>query len=410
MSGHELEQLGDALDALASMELGALSRSGMQALVVGLESARARLEAVSATVLAAFDANGDWVGEAAYSAAAWIKSHTGTTRADAGSRLRLANRLRMMPLTAAAFAAGEVTEAHVRLMARCVGPRTLEAFGAAESFLLGEARRLDADSFLKVVEHWINVVDPNGPPPRTERPDELFASETLEGRVVGKFTLSHESGIAFLEALRSKTDELFHRDKRLREVDPTDPLLDSTAAERRARALLELVEKGFAASDPQRRQAGATVIIDERTLGGIDAGPDAVHETVYGSVVPLQLLNMWLCDSYVSRLIMSAEGVPLDMGREVRTATREQRRALRARDGGCAVPGCDCTANWADAHHIEWWQRGGATDLVNLVNLCRHHHRRVHAGELVVRMIDGLPRFFLPDGTELREPERAAAA
>ena len=410
MPGNELEELGSAIDALAAMDIGALGRSTMQSLVVGLESARTRLDAVSASVLAAFDANGDWIGEAAYSAAAWVKAHTGTTRADAGSRVRLANRLRMMPLTAAAFAAGEVTEAHVRLMARCVGPRTREAFGAAESFLLGEARTCDADSFMKIVEHWIDVVDPNGPPPRAERPDELFASETLEGRVVGKFNLSRETGITFLEALRSKTDELFHRDKKLREVDPTDPLLDSSPANRRARALLELMEKGFAASDPQRRQAGATVIIDERTLAGIDAGPDAVHETVYGSIVPLGLLNTWLCDSHVSRLVMSAEGVPLDMGREVRTATREQRRALRARDGGCAVPGCDCTASWADAHHIEWWHRGGPTDLENLVNTCRYHHRRIHAGELVVRMIDGLPGFFLPDGTELREPERAATA
>jgi hypothetical protein len=375
-----------------------------------LETARARFEAVSAKVLAAFDANGDWIGEAAYSAAAWVKAHTGTTRADAGSRVWLANRLRMMPLTAAAFAAGEVTEAHVRLLARCLGPRTRDAFAAAESYLLAEARRLDADGFLKVIEHWLDLADPNGPPPRAERPDELYASETLGGRVVGKFDLSRESGLPFLEAMRSKTDELFHRDKRLREVDPTDPLLDSTAAERRARALLELVEKGFAATDPQRRQAGATVIIDERTLAGVDAGLDAIHETLYGSIVPMGLLNLWLCDSHVSRLVMSAESVPLDMGREVRTATREQRRALRARDGGCAVPGCDCSANWADAHHIEWWHRGGPTDLENLVNVCRHHHRRIHAGELEVRMVDGLPRFYLPDGTVLREPERAAPA
>jgi hypothetical protein len=410
MSGHELEQLGDALDALASMELGGLSRSGRQALVVGMESARTRLEALSAKVLAAFDENGDWIGEAAYSAAAWLKARTGTTRADAGSRVWLAGRLRMMPLAAAAFAAGEVTPAHVRLLARCLGPRTRSAFVDAEELLVAEARRLDADTFLKVVEHWIELADRNGPPPRPERPDELFASETIGGRVVGKFNLSRESGIPFLEALRSKTDELFHRDKRMREVDPTDPGLDSAPAERRARALLELVEKGFAATDPLRRQAGATVIIDERTLAGHDAGLDAVHETIYGSVVPLELLNMWPCDSDVSRLVMSAEGVPLDLGREVRTASREQRRALRARDGGCAMPGCDCTANWADAHHIVWWQRGGPTDMDNLVNLCRPHHRRVHAGEIVVRMVDGRPHFYLPDGTELREPERAPTA
>ena len=410
MSGNELERLDDALDALASMELGTLSRTGMQSLVVGMETARTRLEALSARLLAVFDANGDWIGEGAYSAAAWVKAHTGTSRADAGSRVWVAGRLRMMPLAAEAFAAGEISAAHVRLLARCLGPRTRDAFAASEEVLVAEARRLDADRFLTIVEHWIDLADPSGPPPGSERPDELFASETLGGRVVGKFNLSRESGIPFLEALRSKNDELFHRDKRMREADPTDRGLDSTAAERRARALLELIEKGFAASDPLRRQAGATVIIDERTLAGVDAGLDAVHSTLYGSIVPLGLLNTWLCDSDVSRLVMSAEGVPLDMGREVRTATREQRRALKARDRGCAVPGCDCSANWADAHHIVWWHRGGSTDMDNLVLLCRPHHRRVHAGELEVRIIDGLPRFYLPDGTELREPARATAA
>jgi hypothetical protein len=409
MSGNELAQLGDALDAVASIELGSLSRSGMRTLVLGMESARTRFEAVSAKVLAAFDANGDWTGEAARSAASWLKAHTGTARVDAGSRVWLAGRLRLMPLAAGALDAGEITMAHVRLLARGLGPRTRAAFAEADGHLLDEARRLDADRFAKVIEHWIDVVDPNGPPPRSERPDELYASETLSGRVVGRFDLSRETGIAFLEALRAKTDELLHRDKKLREVDPTDKGFDSTPANRRARALLELMEKGFAAGDPVRRQAAATLIIDERTLAGFDAGPDAVHETMFGSVVPLGLLHTWLCDSDVGRLVMSAEGVPLEMGRLVRTATPAQRRALMARDRGCAFPGCDCSGNFTDAHHIEWWERGGKTDLENLVGLCRYHHRRVHAGEITVRMIDGLPHFFLPDGTELREPERAAA-
>jgi hypothetical protein len=409
MSGNELEQLGDALDALASMELGALGRSSMQRLVLGLESARTRLESVSATVLAAFDANGDWAGETAQSAAAWVKSRTGTTRVDAVSRLRLANRLRLMPVAAAAFAAGEITEAHVRLLSRCLGPRTREALAEAEAGLVDHARSLDADRFAKVIEHWLSFADPDGAEPRRERPDELFASETIGGRVVGKFNLSRETGLGLLESLRSKTDELFHRDRRLREVDPTDPLLDMSTAERRARALIELIDKGFSVSDPLRRQPGLTVIVDERTLAGVDAGLDARHETMYGSIVPMGLLNTLLCDCGVSRLVMSAEGVPLDLGREVRTATRQQRAALRARDGGCAVPGCDCTPNWCDAHHIVWWHRGGKTDLENLVYTCRHHHRRIHNGLLEVRMVDGLPRFWLPDGTELREPERATA-
>ncbi|MEW6154113.1 MAG: hypothetical protein AB1673_09035 [Actinomycetota bacterium] len=39
----------------------------------------------------------------------------------------------------------------------------------------------------------------------------------------------------------------------------------------------------------------------------------------------------------------------------------------------------------------------------------RHHHRRVHAGALEIRMIGGLPRVFLADGTEVRHPRGAKA-
>ncbi len=135
-----------------------------------------------------------------------------------------------------------------------------------------------------------------------------------------------------------------------------------------------------------------TVLVDEKTLAGIEAPLDdstVVRETLYGSDVPQELLDLWACDCSVSRLVITANGVPLDLGREVRTANREQRRALKGRDRGCAVPGCDCSPNWCDAHHIVWWTRGGTTDLENLVMTCRHHHRRIHAGELLVKMIDG---------------------
>jgi HNH endonuclease len=50
------------------------------------------------------------------------------------------------------------------------------------------------------------------------------------------------------------------------------------------------------------------------------------------------------------------------------------------RDGGCAVPGCDRPLAWCEAHHLRHWLHGGATDLANLVLLCRAHHRAVHEG------------------------------
>jgi phage tail tape-measure protein len=57
-----------------------------------------------------------------------------------------------------------------------------------------------------------------------------------------------------------------------------------------------------------------------------------------------------------------------------------------------------------DAHHVVAWENGGATDLANMVLVCRHHHRLLHEGGYTAALVDNRPRFFRPDGTPLRPP------
>ena len=80
----------------------------------------------------------------------------------------------------------------------------------------------------------------------------------------------------------------------------------------------------------------------------------------------------------------------LDIGRESRTPTAAQRRAVVARDRHCQYPDCRAPAHWCDVHHIVEWDDGGPTDLVNLVLLCRRHHVAVHEGrKRLIRNPDG---------------------
>ncbi len=58
MSKHALQALDEAIDAVASIELKSLDRSARQAVVLRLETARTRLDAVSARALGCFDFNG----------------------------------------------------------------------------------------------------------------------------------------------------------------------------------------------------------------------------------------------------------------------------------------------------------------------------------------------------------------
>jgi hypothetical protein len=103
------------------------------------------------------------------------------------------------------------------------------------------------------------------------------------------------------------------------------------------------------------------------------------------------------CDCGVVPVVMNGSSVPLDVGRTRRLVTPKQRVALNARDGGCTFPNCGRPARWSDAHHITSWLDGGATDLNNLVLLCRRHHRIIHHSEWMVRIRnDGLPEFIPP--------------
>jgi hypothetical protein len=86
-----------------------------------------------------------------------------------------------------------------------------------------------------------------------------------------------------------------------------------------------------------------------------------------------------LCDANL-QLLVHQDGVPLWMGNELRSANRQQRRALRFRAGGrggCEFPGCPQT-RFLDAHHVQHHACGGCTDPANLVLLCSWHHRQVH--------------------------------
>jgi hypothetical protein len=52
---------------------------------------------------------------------------------------------------------------------------------------------------------------------------------------------------------------------------------------------------------------------------------------------------------------------------------------------------------------VVWWERGGRTDLDNLVLVCTFHHKLVHEyGWSLRRDTDGPVEWFHPDGTRYR--------
>jgi Domain of unknown function (DUF222)/HNH endonuclease len=115
-----------------------------------------------------------------------------------------------------------------------------------------------------------------------------------------------------------------------------------------------------------------------------------------GSFLPHSTLRQLACDCELIPMVLGTKSLPLDVGRKYRLVKPQQRRALIARDRGCAFPGCCMPARWTDAHHIRHWIDGGSTDMANLVLLCRRHHRLLHHSEWEVTIRNGLPEFTPP--------------
>jgi hypothetical protein len=177
---------------------------------------------------------------------------------------------------------------------------------------------------------------------------------------------------------------------------------------RRADALVAICERttlGHHAAAPRRSpgatetevSAGPPTLVVHATLDALRHGVGSA-EVEGGPVVDVQTARRLGCDGRFQVVVEDESGNPFRLGRTRREPTAAMVRALRYRDRECRFPGCGAT-RFTNAHHIEWWSRGGSTDLENLLLLCSFHHRLVHErGWGVKRRFDGEVRWFRPDG------------
>lgn len=413
MFGPTIEALRETVDGLQAevraVEGVELDWSVVADELVALEREHERVGHLIGLLVSDLEARDAHVRDGARSMATWLTQRTGQRRSITGSRCALAKKLRSMPVTDAAVGAGRLTASHAQVLGRCLNQRTAEVFAEQEPMLVEVAETLSADALAHFVEAWLRLHDPDGPEPGTEGRDDVFhLSQTLEGRLKGTFDLGGEAAIRAKAVLDEAVTQLRREDKAARDVDPTDPRAGQTMSRRRARAFRRILDRAAASPrNPARREPLLVVHTNLPTLAGT-ASPDewmAQVEMQWRSPIPAPWLERWACDCSVARMVVDAEGMPLDHGRSVRTATAAQRRALVARDGPtCAVPGCDVPAGWTQAHHVTPWKPDGLSDVDNFMLGCEFHHHRIHAGDLIVHMCEGRPRFFLPDGRELVDP------
>ncbi len=141
------------------------------------------------------------------------------------------------------------------------------------------------------------------------------------------------------------------------------------------------------------------VVVDWETFSR-GAHDDSTRETANGNPLAPESVSRLACDAVVQRVVLDARGVPVNVGRQYRTATNAQWQAMRAIYCTCAWDGCDRPVSWCQLHHVHEWEHGGPTDLCNLIPLCSRHHHDVHEGGWSVKLHADTRRLDIrsPDG------------
>jgi hypothetical protein len=168
---------------------------------------------------------------------------------------------------------------------------------------------------------------------------------------------------------------------------------------RRADALVALASTSLV-GDPDPDRASVVIHAPLEALVSGEAG----CELEGGGPIHAETARRLLCSGRVQTMIENGVGHPVGVGRMAREPSAWMLRQLRYRDSECRFPGCGAR-RFIQAHHIVWWERGGRTDLDNLLLLCTFHHRLVHEyGWTVSRAEDGTVGWFHPDGTSYGGP------
>src|SRR5437867_3113808 len=176
--------------------------------------------------------------------------------------------------------------------------------------------------------------------------------------------------------------------------------------------------KRFSIKDLRDIAAGTWHAVDPEgfsaTVEGLKGELGAPASELQGGMpISSKTVQRLACDGTLHR-VLKADSVVVDVGRATRSVSPSQWRALKARHRTCAAPECDRPVNMTSPHHIEFWARGGRSDLPNLLPLCYHHHRLVHEGGWqVIRAGEGV-KFITPPhlwggGAKRRWGERGAA-
>ena len=402
--------------------------------IVELDRSIAALTAERASLLVAERDCGEWKKAGYSSFEAWRGQMSGEGQRTARTQLTVATVLEESPEAAEAVATGTVTVVHAEILGRVRSkaerPGTTELTPSENKELLDLATKEDADAFAKTADRWWarrDCLAHDATHEETRRKRYLTISHTPTGTHLKGFldVVAGRRVAVAIEAAMHRPEDGDDRDYPQRMADALVDVADrainggtfKNGAAVRPHVSVIMTEDTFVQSQRELRRraaaaaaaaaadagAGADRYSDRARArdgardgdrdgdgdarpGSVPGEPGLVEPATFedGTPVPLSELARILCDADLTRIVITADNVPINLGRTARLYTREQRRAIIARDRGCQFHACTQPAHWCEIHHIHWWTNGGETSLNNAILLCSHHHHEVHRLNLTI--------------------------
>ncbi|OZD79493.1 HNH endonuclease [Rhodococcus sp. 05-339-2] len=373
--------------------------------------------------------------------AGWLTSTTLLSAGKATKIVALARGLKNFPDIADAVNTGVMSVDHAALILTFAEtpPENLpdEGRDVARQALIAAATGPDARTgrIRAAITRLEDSFGNKKPPAEDTDRNEFFASKTLNGRLVLKGDFDAITGEKLLTALSPLTEP-----RPAADGDETPKTGDDRSpAKRRADAFGHILDQYLASCDRPieggerphlnlhislrdladlRDSADVDDIADDENTRAADESDDDGHPAtdrgayrdLFGDGTTVGWLP-WMgplsrntsrqlaCDCVLTAIVMDEHGSPINLARTARTVTAKQRKALIARDHGCAFPGCGKPAAWTEGHHIRHWGDGGPTDMNNLVLLCGFHHRLLHHSNWEVFIGTDNHPWFIPPAT-----------
>lgn len=424
-----LERLRSALDDVQHVEFTTMAPTEQLQYVRMLEVARRRLEHGVDRATGLLDASAAFSVDGHRNVRNAVKHLGRLSGSEALGRTQTIRALQLLPEVEAAYAAGLIPLAHMRLIARvAANPRVQEHLEAADPLFAERASVDPFDRFQTWMQQWQLLADPDG----AERDDEINHAKrrvTLHRNFDGSWSLEGQFGalqgaslaevIDHFEQAEFEADWAWARERFGDDACAAD--LPRTPEQRRADALVAMAHAAASAPvDARRPEPSVNIVVDQKTFEDelrCAAGETVEHDpnrevdervchTMDGTPLRSSDVLAAAMIGHVRRVVIDSAGTVIDLGKRRRLFTGSSRdaallQAFLREPGGlrCFWPGCDGGCRHVD--HRDPAAAGGPTDVANSDPYCGTHNRLKERGFRPVRDPDGTWTIHRPDGATI---------